>query len=207
MSTVDGNLTFATRLAVISQHGQRIPQDSMMVYAATDGLVTNAADSYKASENVAAAKEETVTLKSAAENQLANAFAAIPKSEELARGVALNVLMCGTLAGALDTSLTRVLAQPPINDTPPIADAEFHAQMKEILDFTTSGAAEQVQQLGKPGVNMMRSMVEEEVNNAAALAGKSDPDSCKAFASHLLHVFQGGYTVGAGSAVLDGHSL
>jgi hypothetical protein len=179
----------------------------MTVYTATDSLMGGTADTYKDADNVAAANEETVAVKSAAEQQLASAFSSIPASADVARGVALNVLLCGSLAGALATSLSRVLQQVPNNDIPPIADGELHAQMKEILETTSREAPRLAEELGKPGINLMRSMLDKEIGQAAALAGKSDDSSRKAFAEHLLLVFEGGYTVGAGSAILDGQSM
>jgi len=179
----------------------------MTTYAVADSLVRNAADDYKDSAIVTLAQADSVAMKGAAEKQLAAAFNTVPATAQQAKAIALNVLMCGTFAGALDTSLYQALKITTSNDTPAIPDAEFHGQMKEILASLSDSAAAQAGLLGKGGINVLRSAVEEQIAGASQLAGKTDAASCQKFAVNLLHIFQGGYVAGAGAAMLGGHSL
>jgi hypothetical protein len=192
-----------------TQQGKYTPEDSMTNYVSCDHMVKNADTDLLDADVAKQARQASTDLKSQFEKQADAAFKAVPKTPEAARQVMLNVLMCGTFAGAIDRAMHNVLHETPSATTPAEGiDPELHEQMGQMLGAAPGEIEmfmDEVKAQGEgalvPVMNMMRSQADELIDQSAALAGSS---STKEFATNMLHVFQAGYMAGASTAELKG---
>jgi hypothetical protein len=188
-----------------TQNGQRTPSDSMTNYVECNQTIRNAETDLLDTSTAQQARDTSAALKTQFQAQFNAVAKETPKTPEAAKQVMLNVLMCGTFAGAIDRALINVLKETPTVTLPAEGiDPEVHAGATAICTEAptqTNAFIDECKDDIVPMMNIMRSQGDEIINAAGDLAAADGQN----YAVSVAHVFQVGYMVGAAQAELKGN--